>query len=430
MTRFTIRIIIVLASLLFIGLVSTQIVWVQKAYQIAEEQTHHEIELALNTVVKNIQKHSGDSTFLVDPVKLVSKNFYRVQINEELQPYYLENMLKTEFLNREINFDFQYSIYNCFNDSVVFTKTILNEEDSGPSSHLAPDMKWEDDGHYFSVFFPTVDFEVLSEMHFWIGSSSLLLMVLILFTYVITIILKQKRLSEIKNDFINNMTHELKTPISTIALSSNVLLQPGIESNPERIQNYARIIKSENERLQAQVERVLQMAKLNKENIVLNLEEVDVHEIIETTIPTLKLIFKDKNIEIESHLDEHPKLVVADEMHLSNMLYNLLDNAAKYSSDSPKISISTLFTSRGVTITVSDNGPGISKEHQKMIFEKFYRIPTGDIHDVKGFGIGLSYVKTMAEAHSGRIRLKSNLGEGATFELFLPYGTEFVKKQS
>ena len=430
MSRFSIRIIIVLASLLFIGLVSTQIVWVKKAYQIVDQQTKHEIELALTAVVKNIQRHSGDSTFLVDPVKLVSKNFYRVQINEELQPFYLENMIKTELLNRELNFDFQYSIYNCFNDSVVFTKTVINEEDDATTSNLAPDMKWKDDGHYFSIFFPTMDFEVMSEMRFWIGSSTLLLLVLIFFAFVINIILKQKRLSEIKNDFINNMTHELKTPISTIALSSDVLLQPGIASNPDRIANYARIIKSENERLQSQVERVLQMAKLNKRNIELDLEEVNIHEIIENAIPTILLNFNEKNIKIEPHLDPNPKQVLADEMHVTNIIYNLLDNAAKYSQTDPMILVKTTFTKRGVTISVSDNGPGISKEHQKFIFEKFYRIPTGDVHDVKGLGIGLSYVKTMAAAHSGRIRLKSNLGEGATFELFLPYGTEFVKKQS
>ena len=153
MSRSTIRIIIFLAAAIFIGLVSTQIVWVKRAYQIADQQKKHEIELALIDVVQSIQLHSGDSTFLIDPVKLVSQNFYRVQINEELQPFYLENMLRTEFLNREINHDFQYSIYNCFNDSVVFTKIVSNEEDLESQVSQAQSVQWDDDGHYLASSF-------------------------------------------------------------------------------------------------------------------------------------------------------------------------------------------------------------------------------------------------------------------------------------
>jgi two-component system phosphate regulon sensor histidine kinase PhoR len=427
MTRLTIRIIIILASVIFIGLVSTQIVWVRKAYQIADQQTKHEIELALIDVVESIQKHSGDSTFLVDPVKLVSENFYRVQINEELQPYYLESMLKTEFLNREINYDFQYSIYNCFNDSVVFTKVVTNEEDPADNMQSAPNMSWNDDGHYFSVFFPTLQIEVLSEMKFWMVSSFILIVVLGFFTYIINAILKQKRLSEIKTDFINNMTHELKTPISTIALSSDVLLNPNVIDNPERLRAYAQIIKTENQRLQTQVERVLQVARLEKEDIELRKKDCDVHELIELAIPTIQLNFENENIEIKSVLNAKNQSIFADEMHVTNILYNLLDNAAKYAKAEPKIIVSTKSDEKGVYITIEDNGPGIPKEYQKMIFEKFFRIPTGNIHNVKGFGLGLHYVKSISQAHGGNVKLKNTSNSGSTFEVFLPFGIEIVK---
>lgn len=430
MKRSTIRIIIVLATLLFIGLVSTQIVWVRKAYEITDRQLKHEIELALNDVVHQIQTHSGDSTFLIDPVKMVSENFYRVQINDELQPFYLESLLKNTFLSREVNYDFQYSIYNCFNDSVVFTNTVTNEEDEASPSLTAPNMKWDDDGHYFSVFFPTMDFEVLGEMRFWIASSGVLLLVLIFFTYVINVILRQKRLSEIKNDFINNMTHELKTPISTISLSSDVLLQPNVEKNVDRLRNYARIIKNENQRLQTQVERVLQVARLDKEDLQLNRKNVQVHELIELAVPTIEMNFSEKNLKVQQMLQAMPDAINADELHVSNILYNLLDNAAKYAGEEPVITVHTRNEPKGITVSVSDNGPGISKEHQRYIFEKFYRIPTGNVHDVKGFGIGLHYVKTITEAHGGKVKLKSKMGEGATFEVFLPYGTEIVNSRS
>jgi two-component system, OmpR family, phosphate regulon sensor histidine kinase PhoR len=425
MSRSTIRIIIFLAAAIFIGLVSTQIVWVKRAYQIADQQKKHEIELALIDVVQSIQLHSGDSTFLIDPVKLVSQNFYRVQINEELQPFYLENMLRTEFLNREINHDFQYSIYNCFNDSVVFTKIVSNEEDLESQVSQAPSVQWDDDGHYFSVFFPTLHFEVLGEMKFWIASSTILLCVLGFFVYVINIILKQKRLSEIKTDFINNMTHELKTPISTIGLSSEVLLQKDVALNPERIKNYAQIIKSENQRLQTQVERVLQMARLETEEIQLSKKDCDIHELIEVAVPSIELNFRDVALSIETRLSAEMSTIFGDEMHITNIIYNLLDNAAKYSGDAPKILIETSSDKTGVTIAVEDNGMGIPKEYRKMVFEKFFRIPTGNVHDVKGFGIGLHYVKSITRAHRGSVKITNGSGTGARFEVRIPYGTEF-----
>lgn len=428
MTRNTIRLVIVLATLIFIGLVSTQIVWVKKAYTITEEQLNHEIEVALTKVVEEIRMHGGDSSFIVDPIKEVSPNFYRVQISEQLQPYYLESVLKREFLNSELNYDFQYSIYNCFNDSVIFSKTVANEDDAAISEpKTAPNVAWEDDGHYFSVFFPTLNYEVLSEMRFWIVSSIMLLVVLIFFAFVINIILKQKRMSEIKNDFINNMTHELKTPISTIALSSDVLLKKGIEQQPDRIKAYAQIIKSENQRLQTQVERVLQIARLDKEEIELKKTTFNLHEAIELAVPSIEMNFAEQGIEINCDLKATQYQIEGDEMHITNILFNLLDNAAKYGGEPPRISVTTASQTKGITVSITDNGPGISSEHQKQVFEKFYRIPTGNVHDVKGFGLGLHYVKTIAEAHNGKVKIKSKPGQGCTFEVFLPYGTEFVK---
>jgi two-component system phosphate regulon sensor histidine kinase PhoR len=428
MSRSTIRIIIFLATSIFIGLVATQIFWVKKAYEITQRQLEHEIELALIDVVKDIQKHSGDSTFLVDPVKLVSPNFFRVQINEELQPFYLESMLKTELLNRELNFKFQYSIYNCFNDSVVFSKGVSFESDilDESSADVPPPIDWEDDGHYFSVYFPGLNFEVFSVMRFWVISSVVLLAVLVFFTYVINVILHQKRLSEIKNDFINNMTHELKTPISTIGLSSDVLLSDGIEKQPDRLKNYARIIKNENHRLQTQVERVLQVARLDKEELDLTKKQVDLHELIDLAIPTIEMNFADKSPRITSSLTAAQHAVYGDEMHITNIVFNLLDNAAKYGGEHPNITVRTASDSKGVCLAVSDDGPGIPKDQQRNIFEKFYRIPTGNVHDVKGFGLGLHYVKTIAEAHGGKVSLRSTVGKGSTFEVFLPYGTEIV----
>jgi len=428
MSRSTIRLIIILASVLFIGLVSTQIIWVKKAYAITHEQMTHEIELALINVVQDIQTHSGDSTFLVDPVNMISPHFYRVQINEELEPFYLESMLKTELQNRELNYEFRYSIYNCFNDSVVFSKhVLLGDSGLAQSESEPPPVNWENDGHYFSVFFPSLNYEVIGQMKFWVISSIVLIAVLIFFAYVINIILRQKKLSEIKTDFINNMTHELKTPISTIALSSDVLLSNSIQEQPERFRKYAAIIKSENQRLQNQVERVLQVARLEKNELSLEKSTIDIHELIEVAAPTIAMSFEEQTPEIDLNLNAANSEIVADETHITNVIFNLLDNALKYGGNPAKVTISSVNSNNGIELSFTDNGKGIPKEHLSDIFEKFYRIPTGNIHNVKGFGLGLHYVKSLVESHGGKVTVKSKQGKGSTFCIWLPYGMEIAK---
>ena len=223
------------------------------------------------------------------------------------------------------------------------------------------------------------------------------------------------------------MTHELKTPISTIALASDVLMQNGIETNPEKLKNYARIIKDENQRLQNQVERVLQIARLEKDELEMNKQQFDLHELIELAVPTIEMNFAEKELKISVNLKATNAMLRGDEMHITNVIFNLLDNAAKYGGASPEIDIETHQTEKGIFLSVSDKGPGIAKEQQKDIFEKFYRISTGNVHDVKGFGLGLHYVRTIVDAHEGKIKLNSKVGEGSQFELFFPYGTEIVK---
>jgi len=418
--RNTIRIIIVLASVLLIGLVTTQIFWVSKAYKLEQKQFDHDITEALKNVGREILIHNNDSSFLVDPIKKVTENYFQVAINDTLNPFYLESLLKNEFLKQELNIDFEYGIYDCFSDSVIFKKTIMLAVDGSNSETSAPQIKWERDGHYFGVYFPNRNKAMISQMSFWLLSSLFLLVVVVFFAYTISVILKQKRLSEIKNDFINNMTHEFKTPISTISLSAEVLMKPEIISNQERLLSYAQIIHSENNRLKNQVERVLQIAMLDKE-ITLDKTKVDVHRLIKSIATSFKLTFKERNAIINFDLSATKFEILADEIHVANIFQNLMDNAIKYSHKSePRITIATKSILNSIQITVKDNGLGIAKENIKLVFDKFYRVPTGDIHNVKGFGLGLYYVKTMIEEHNGSITVDSKLGNGALFTLRLP----------
>jgi two-component system, OmpR family, phosphate regulon sensor histidine kinase PhoR len=214
------------------------------------------------------------------------------------------------------------------------------------------------------------------------------------------------------------MTHEFKTPISTIAISTEVLKQPGIVQFPERLLNYATIIENENQRLKQQVERVLQMARLDKEDLGLKKETLNVHELIREAVKNKS--FQSAGVSIHLHLEAASSSVAVDKLHMVNVLYNLLDNGIKYNNHTPEIRVSTRSSKKSIEIEIQDNGIGIHKDNQKKIFNRFYRVPTGNLHDVKGFGLGLSYVKRIVEAHEGKITVCSELGIGSKFTIQLP----------
>ena len=361
-----------------------------------------------------------DEAEIFNPVKQISSNYFITTINDTVHPYLLETLLKNEFIERNINVNFEYVIYDCFTDSIVFGDFIsLDKTEQDQLQSKSYNIKWDRDGHYFGVYFPTKLTYIINRMGIWMFSSSIILIIIIFFAYTINVILKQKRLSEIKNDFINNITHEFKTPISTISLSADVLLQPNL--SPERLKNYAKIIKDENNRLKNQVDKVLQLATLEKDKLKLENEKLDLHEIINDSIKSFELLAKQQKGKIVSNLTASKFIIYGDRVHISNILYNLIDNAIKYSPEKPKIEIATNSTEDHIEISVKDNGLGIPEQSQKNIFEKFYREPTGNRHDIQGYGLGLNYVKAIVEAYKGKIKLISKEGEGSTFVIKLPF---------
>lgn len=420
MNRKTIRIIIFLALFTVIGIFSFQVFWVQKAFNVQEKQFNDRVHVALTNVVQEVQKLNKDSADLYEPVKQITSNYYLAFTNDTLHPYLLENLLKSEFKEKNLDYDFEYIVYDCFNDSIVFGNYVdLNSEEK-KLVQTSTGTNWNKASHYFGVYFPAKELYIFNELGIWVVSTIFLLLVVIFFSYTIWVILKQKRLSEIRTDFINNMTHELKTPISTIALSSEVLTNPNITKDPERLSNYANIIKEETERLKNQVEKVLQMATLDKKKVDMDKDSVDMHDAIEKTVTGFELILNANEGKIVTDLRAKNHLVKGDKTHLTNVLFNLIDNAIKYSQSEPHIEISTEDHKNGMYIRVKDNGIGMSREEQKHVFEKFYRVPTGDKHDVKGFGIGLNYVRRVVRQHNGKIQLKSQLKSGSTFRVYLP----------
>lgn len=435
----SIRILVLLAIVSVVGIVISQIYWLDKAFQVQETQLglrneqgvadekrfNDRVVIALSNVADDILTITDDPAELFQAVKQVKPNYYTVAINDTLHPYLLQSLLTTEFQQRNIQEDFEYGIYDCFNDSIVYGNFVdLHTDSSSAPITIQPDIKWDRDGHYFSVFFPNRPVfepdEKETQYGGWAFFTILVSIVFIFFGYSVYLILRQKRLSEMKTDFINNMTHELKTPISTISLSSEVLMDENTALEPARLKQYATIIYNENTRLKTQVEKVLQLAALDNEHIGLKLEEVDVHRIIEQAVDAILLNISEQGGQIVRHLNADNPNIQADVVHLTNMLYNLLDNAVKYSPQIPEVTVSTKTTDNLFVITVSDRGIGIPKEAQKHIFDKFYRVPTGNVHDVKGFGLGLYYVKLMANEHGGKITVSSTPDKGSSFELSLP----------
>ena len=250
------------------------------------------------------------------------------------------------------------------------------------------------------------------------------IIILACFAYTVNVIFKQKKVSEMKNDFINNMTHEFKTPISTISLCSDSITSPMVIGNPDKIRRFADIIKQENKRMNSQVEKVLQMALIDREEYKLNISEVNINEVVQQAVSNAALQVEKKEGTAIAIMNATKPTVEGDLTHISNIINNLLDNANKYSPEKPDITVTTKNVSKGVEVSITDKGIGMTREAKKHIFDKFYRAHTGNVHDVKGFGLGLTYVKAMMNAHKGQIEVKSELGKGSTFILFFPNKSE------
>lgn len=418
MKRKSILVIIILAVVSILGIVGTQVYWFNKAFNTEEELFNREVNTALFNVATKFFEISEAAIPSNNPIKQLSTNYYVVMINNEIDANLLEFLLKSEFENRSIEADFEYGIYDCTSDKMVYGNYVSFEPGvNQQQTHVLP--KWENQSYYFGVQFPNKASIITDRMSIWIFSSAVLVLVIIFFLYSLFIILKQRRLSEIQKDFINNMTHEFKTPISTIALSAEVLRDPKIIDQPARLLNYSDIIKRENLRLKSQVERVLQMAGMDNDELILRRDKISMHQLIVEAVEGIGAGIENWQEKIELQLTAATDEVEVDKLHMTNVIYNLIDNALKYCDGNPQIQISSRNEVGKIIIEVKDNGIGISREHQKKIFDKFYRVSTGNRHDVKGFGLGLSYVKQVLKAHKGAIEIQSEFEKGSTFKFWL-----------
>jgi two-component system phosphate regulon sensor histidine kinase PhoR len=419
MTNKSIRLLMLVAFLGAIGIIITQTYWVRKAYQLQEKEFELKTNLALRNVASNIAELKHIQLPIYSPVEQISPDFYIVQINVQVEKEVLAHFLQASFTRQNITTNFWYGLYDCMSDTVQYAAYINmqgNVIDDIPSASF---KKLKKLNYHFAVYFPNRKHFLSQQLSVWIVSTIVLIFILILLTYLLFIILKQKRLSEIQKDFVNNMTHEFKTPLASIQLSADVLKNPTILHNEQRLLNYATIISTEAKRLSHQVERVLQMAQGNKGEIQLSKSLFVWQTLIKETLSSFDQAIALKRATINLDLPTAPISYFGDQLHLRNCISNLIDNALKYTETDPVITIS-IGISQQLRIAVEDNGIGINKNDQKLLFKKFYRVNTGNIHNVKGFGLGLSYVRLIINAHNGRIECESDLGKGTKFVIHLP----------
>lgn len=344
-------------------------------------------------------------------------------IEERVEMKTLDSLIQEELKSRGVEAKFQYGVFDYNgNEVMVDSSDNINKlRQSGYYAQLFPsDMI--NPPHFLSVFFPHQKGYLLKTMWMMLLTSVLLLITIVwTFTYTIRTIFKQKKLSEVKNDFISNMTHELKTPISTISLACEALTDKDMANNDEIRNNYVGMINQENKRLGLLVESVLKSATWDKGEVKLKKEELDLHQTITKVIENISIQVKSKSGEIIEQLNAQNTLIQADQVHVTNLVYNLIDNANKYTPGIPQIIVSTNNFKEGILLTITDNGIGIKRENLNKIFDKFYRVPTGNVHDVKGFGLGLNYVKAITEKHGGEISVESSYGKGTSFKIYLPF---------
>lgn len=418
MNRKVITIIIILTSVSLVAALITQLFWVRDAWLLKEDHFNNSVKIALKSVVNQLM--TSEEIYTTEMAN-VDTNLCMEHMNlfSVVNPGNLDSLLHEEFSSMEIYEEFTYGVYRSADKLFVMGKY------NGTLQQLIDSPHWisltclcQTESYLLTVYFPYQRSMILSQMIILPVMSGLFLMVLIFsFFFTIYTVLKQKKLSEMKTDFVNNMTHEFKTPISTISVSSEMLAKDAVVKYPDKVKKYAKIIFDENTRLKNQVERVLQIAIIDKEDYKLKFKEVDVHEIIRECMDNFNIQVIERNGNLKANLEALQYMVTADKEHLTNVINNLLDNANKYSAQNPDIKINTININGKIEISIEDKGIGIGKENQADVFKKFHRLQTGNIHNAKGFGIGLFYVKTMVDQMGGNINIESELNKGSRFTL-------------
>ncbi|WP_310555131.1 HAMP domain-containing sensor histidine kinase [Flavobacterium sp.] len=403
--------IIILGFVAIIGILIAQLLWTKEAFTIEDKKFSQKAHIALLEVVKNLYEGINHELPAENPIKKISNDYYIVNIDNDFEPEILEFYLKREFKKINLNTDFEYAMYNCQSDEMVYGNYVsFSEKTSKKASVYFP--KHKNLVYYFAIRFPSQTSYLFSSLRFWFILSAALILILLIYVYSIYTIMQQKKYSELQRDFINNMTHEFKTPLSSILIASNYLNKQDVIFKDEKLEKYTQIIISQSNKLNNHIEKILNIEKWDNTPMVLEKQKLEIIPLIEDVIENIKLKYADIDIKIATIL---PKISIeADAFHFSNLVYNLIDNSIKYCESKPEITIKISITYTHFLLEFIDNGIGISEKNLPFIFDKFYRISNQKSHEVNGFGLGLYYVKKVCSLHKWKVFVKNNPEKGIT----------------
>jgi two-component system, OmpR family, phosphate regulon sensor histidine kinase PhoR len=402
------KIIIVWGTLVLAFLIVIQIYWFTRAFSVEEKQFDHSVQMALRKVADSLSKDHE--------IKKLSSNFFFVDTHSDINDMELNERLKHEFELRDLNISYELGIYRADDDTLVYgnyieaTKSRLLSRDSAQLRSYPGEKN-------FAVYFPKKQSYVAAQLDIWIFSTIMLLLMMGFFAYAIASLLRERKFAELKSDFVNNMTHEFKTPVTNINIAAEILKQK--YGDHEGTGVYLDILLKENDKLRQKIEEVLLGSKLEFKKRP-SFAAMDIHELIKDCAEAFNLKIQQRNGELKLELTAQSQYILGDREMLAQAINNIIDNAEKYSSDQPNITVSTIDNGKDIEIVVTDKGIGISNDAKTKVFEKFFRVSTGNVHRVKGFGLGLSFVKSVIRKHRGRVRLFSKLNYGTEVRIILP----------
>ena len=410
------NIIIALGLVATIGILIAQLIWTYKAFTLEEKKFSQKIHIALLEVARQLYESNGHEFSSKDLIQRISNDYYVVNVNDNIEPKVLEHYLKTEFSKFNIVTDYEYAIYNCESDDMMYGKYISIDDDLIHKKTIEF-PKSNNLVYYFAIRLPQETSYLISSLQFWFVLSFALIVILLVYVYSIYTIIQHKKYSELQRDFINNMTHEFKTPLSSILLASNYLSNQDLIKNDSKLETYTSIITTQGKKLNNHIEKILNIARNDESALAINPVKIKLLPFLNEIVEPLKL--KHENLKIE--IDINPtETIFADEFHFTNVVHNLIDNSIKYSEENPEIKIKSTRNNKELKLDFSDNGIGIPTKNISFIFDKFYRVSNKKSNEVNGFGLGLFYVKKIVQQHHWKISARNNSEKGLTISITFP----------
>lgn len=407
---------IILGFVAITGILVVQLLWTRQAFNYEEQKFGQKAHITLLRVIDRLYELNNHEYPLNNPINKVTNNYYIVNVNNDFDANMLEYCLKTEFEKAGLITDFEYAIYKCESDEMIYGNYVsMTDKSAKKSAFHFP--KQGNLVYYFAIRFPKETSYIFSSLSFWLLLSGLLILVLLIYVYSIFTILQQKKYSELQRDFINNMTHEFKTPLSSILIASHYLAKQEKISSDEKLGKYTGIIIDQSDKLNKHIEKILDIARSDDAPLSLDKQELQLMPLLKGVVDNLSLKHPMLDVKLKG---ENTATIYADEFHFTNLVYNLLDNSIKYCEQEPHIIIDISQNKQGRVISFSDNGIGVAKQKLPQIFDKFYRVANSKSNEVTGFGLGLYYVKKICLLHGWKISAINNADKGITISIFIP----------